>query len=372
MRNFGWRSARIEKRIMLEELLGIKYPIIQAPMAGADSAKFVAAACNAGILGSIGAQYRTPQQIRDVITEVRTLTDRPFAVNLFALPSQTVPNAAQIEASRKQLHSYYQRFGVTPPTDEVVQSSIDPDEQLLAVLDSGVAVFSFTLGIPSPEWLRRLKEKSIKIIGTATNVAEARALHDAGVDAIVAQGSEAGGHRGTFIGSFEDSMIGSISLIPQMVDAVNIPVIAAGGIMDGRGIAAAFALGAAGVQLGTAFLTVNESPTHQNYKIAVQGHQADQTTITRVFSGGAARGINNKYIKENADKPLLPFPYHNALTRGFRKVANETGEIEYTNLWCGQSGKLARQISTSELVHHLVDETQAIINDLAQRHSLKR
>lgn len=153
-------------------------------------------------------------------------------------------------------------------------------------------------------------------------------------------------------------------MIPHVVDAVKIPVVAAGGIMDGRGIAAAFALGAQGVQLGTAFLTVAESPVHAAYKKAIKEHDADDTTITKVFSGGAARGIDNEFISENRNKPLLPFPYHNSLTRPFRKIANETGQIDYTNLWSGQGGRLAREIALAELVKHLVDETEDVLKKL--------
>ncbi len=327
-------------------------------MAGADNAKFVAAACNAGILGSLGAQYRTPEEIADAIKEIRSLTDKPFAVNLFALNNVMAPNDAQIAQAREHLQSYYAKFGVPVPATELVKARIDPEAQLKVILDAQVPVFSFTLGIPSEDWIRALKGKSIYIIGTATNITESRALALAGVDAITAQSSEAGGHRGTFIGSFDNSMIGGMALIPQIVDAVKLPVIAAGGIMDGRGIAAALTLGAQAVQMGTAFLTVDESPAHQAYKNAIKTHEAEDTTITKVFSGGAARAIQNDYIAANTASPLLPFPYHNNLTRPFRKAANETGQIEYTNLWCGQAGRLAREIEISKLVETLMTETE--------------
>jgi nitronate monooxygenase len=348
----------------LQDLLKVRYPIIQAPMAGSDSPQFVAAACNAGVLGSLGGQYRTPEELKKAITEIRSLTDRPFAVNLFALPDQKAPTEEEIEKALSALEKHYKQLGVARPSAHSVKNTIDPDEQLQVILDEKVPVFSFTLGLPKERWMNKLKEKSIVLIGAATNVKEARALEAAGVDAITAQGSEAGGHRGTFIGPYEKSMIGNMALIPQVVDAVKIPVVAAGGIMDGRGIAAAFALGAKGVQLGTAFLTVTESPVHANYKKAIRNHDADDTVITKVFSGGAARGIHNEFVAEHQDKRQLPFPYHNSLTRPLRKVANETGQIQYTNLWTGQGGRLAREITIDELVKHLIAETEDVLKKM--------
>jgi nitronate monooxygenase len=354
-----------KKNHYLQARLKVQYPIIQAPMAGTDSPEFVAAACNAGVLGSLGAQYRSPEEIGKAIAKIRSLTDNPFAVNLFTLDRRTVPSNEQIDEARKYLHKYYDQFGVSVPSTESVKLSIDPEAQLQTILEARVPVFSFTLGIPETHWIEEFKSKSTLLIGTATNVKEARALEAAGVDAITAQSSEAGGHRGTFIGSYENSMIGALALIPQLADAVNVPIIAAGGIMDGRGIAAAFALGAQGVQLGTAFLTVSESPAHAAYKRAIQEHEADDTVITKVFSGGAARGIKNAFIEANSDKPLLPFPYQNSLTRPIRKIANETGQIEYTNLWSGQGGHLAREMSVNDLVKRLMTETEDVLNKLS-------
>jgi nitronate monooxygenase len=350
----------------MRELLNIQYPIIQAPMAGTDGPEFVAAACNAGILGSLGGQYRTPDELKKAIAEIRRHTDKPFAINLFALNQDAVPSDDQIAEARDRLQKYYDHFGISSPSIETVKTTIDPEAQLETILAARVPVFSFTLGIPKTRWIQAFKSVSTVLIGTATNVKEARALEVAGVDAITTQGSEAGGHRGTFIGPVENSLIGGLALIPQVVDAVKIPIIAAGGIMDGRGIAAALALGAQGVQLGTAFLTVTESPAHAAYKKAVREHDADHTTITKVFSGGAARGIENMYIAENSDEPLLPFPYQNALTRSFRKLANLSGQIEYTNLWSGQGGRLAKDVTLNELVIQLMSETEDVLHKLSK------
>src|SRR5277367_5094587 len=167
----------------LQDLLRVRYPIIQAPMAGSDSPQFVAAACNAGVLGSLGGQYRTPEELKNAIAEIRNLTDKPFGVNLFALPDQTVPSDEQIEQASAALDRYYEQFGISRPSTQTVKSSIDPEAQLRVILDARVPVFSFTLGIPKDSWIRAFKKESIILIGAATNVKEARALEAAGVDA---------------------------------------------------------------------------------------------------------------------------------------------------------------------------------------------
>ncbi|HEY9757929.1 MAG TPA: nitronate monooxygenase [Oculatellaceae cyanobacterium] len=344
--------------------LGIKHPIIQAPMAGSDNPTLVAAASNSGVLGSLGAQYRSPEEIRKAIQHIRDLTDKPFAINLFALPKTVPPTESEIRTAATPLERYYAKFNIQTPTPASVRSTIDAEAQLQVLLDERVPIFSFTLGVPDSKWLDAFRENGTLLIGTATNIDEALLLERSGVDALTAQGTEAGGHRGTFIGAHEDSMVGLMSLIPELVDTVKIPVIAAGGIMDGRGIAAAFALGAQAVQLGTAFLGVNECSVHQAYKDALKTHTSNQTKITKVFSGGAARGIDNEFMHENAETPLLPFPYHNSLTRPIRKVANESGLTEYTNLWSGQSGRLLREVSTNELVKALIDETKSAVDNL--------
>jgi nitronate monooxygenase len=350
--------------MQLSKLLGTKYSIIQAPIAGSDNPKLVAAASKAGALGSLGGQYRTPEDLCKAITEIRGMTSEPFAVNLFAFRQENIPSDDQIEKTRSYLNGYYSKLGIPVPSTESIKNGIDPEAQLNVLIEEKIPVFSFTLGLLEDKWVKAFRKNGTLVIGTATNVKEAKALAEAGVDAITAQGSEAGGHRGTFIGAHEDSMIGGFALIPQLVDAVRVPIIAAGAIMDGRAIAAALALGAAGVQLGTAFLTVSECPVNAEYKKAIHNHDADDTTITKVFSGAPARGIRNSFIEENADNPLLPFPYHNNLTRPIRKVANESGQIEYTNLWSGQGGRLAREVSAKELIETLVEETNEVLAEL--------
>jgi nitronate monooxygenase len=242
------------------------------------------------------------------------------------------------------------------------------DEQLAAALESGAWVFSFTFGVLAAGTIAAIKARGLFLIGTATTVAEAVALEQAGVDAVVAQGSEAGGHRGTFVGAFETGMVGTIALVPQMVDAVRVPVIASGGIMDGRGIAAALALGASAVQMGTAFLTCDEAGIPEAYKQAILAAHEDQTRLTRAFSGRPARGIANRFMTEDersdAAETILPFPLQNALTRPLRNAAAQQGRAEFLSLWAGQGVRLARRQPAASLIARLVDEAEMVVGRL--------
>ncbi|MGH7906649.1 MAG: NAD(P)H-dependent flavin oxidoreductase, partial [Candidatus Binataceae bacterium] len=251
----------------------------------------------------------------------------------------------------------FEQLGLEPPQAPEPRL-IQFERQMEVVLDENAPIFSFTFGIPDPPFLKVLKQKKMTIIGTATTVAEARALADAGVDAIVAQGSEAGAHRGSFMRPLEESLVGGLALVPQAVDAVPVPVIASGGIMDGRGIIAARALGAAGVQMGTAFLTCAESGASQAYKDAVCAAGDDATTLTRAFSGRLARGIVNSFIDqlEPYESAFLPFPLQNSLTRPLRTAAAKKGDTRYMSLWAGQAASLARPLPARELIDLLVRE----------------
>jgi nitronate monooxygenase len=229
-------------------------------------------------------------------------------------------------------------------------------------------VLSFTFGLLPDAVVAAAAARGIALIGTATTVAEARALEQAGVAAIVAQGSESGGHRGTFLGDFAAAQVGTIALVPQIVDAVAVPVIASGGIMDGRGIAAALALGAAGVQLGTAFLTCREAGVVDAYKDAILHAAETDTRVTRAFSGRPARGIANRFMREieNGDAgAVAPFPLQNALTRPLRSAAARQGRAEFLSLWAGQGAPLARRQGAAELVARLVAETRTAIGNVA-------
>jgi len=348
----------------LTQMLGCEHPVIQAPMAGGgDTPELVAAVGNAGGFGFIGAAYLTPEQIVDSAQRVRALTPRPFGINLFApLPA---PPEQSLDAAIARLAPYHAELGLPPPAAPQVPA--DPfDAQLAAALGSGASAISFTFGLLPMAAVTAIQARGLRLIGTATTVAEAIALRDSGVDAIVAQGSEAGGHRGTFLGDFGDAQIGTLALVPQVVDAVSVPVIASGGIMDGRGIAAALALGAGAVQLGTAFLTCSEAGVAEVYKDAILRSPETATRITRAFSGRPARGIVNRFmtgIDADADA-IAPFPVQNVITRPMRRAAAKQGRAEFLSLWAGQGLRLARRQSAAELIERLRGETHQAISSL--------
>jgi nitronate monooxygenase len=346
----------------LTKRLQIRHPIIQAPMAGGgDTPRLIAAVCEAGALGSIGAAYLTPQQIADSAGAVRSLTSRPFGINLFA-PVRVPEGSRDVRRALDRVAPHYAELGLPAPASPSAPADAFP-EQLAAAIESGASVFSFTFGMLPAGTIEAVKRRGLFLAGTATTVEEAVALEKAGVDAVVAQGSEAGGHRGSFAGDFETSMVGTIALVPQMADAVRVPVIASGGIMDGRGIAAALALGASAVQMGTAFLTTEEAGVPECYKEAILGAGEHQTRLTRAFSGRPARGIVNRFMEQVDRDPgaILPFPLQNALTRPLRTAAAKAGRAEFLSLWAGQGLRLARREPAAQLVARLVAETDAAI-----------
>ncbi|ATB44382.1 enoyl-[acyl-carrier-protein] reductase [Cystobacter fuscus] len=341
----------------LAALLGVEHPIIQAPMAGgATTPELVAAVSNAGGLGSTGAAYLKPEDIVKHSRRVRELTDRPFAINLFVPP----PPPAEVAPDRMLavLADYHARLGLAPP-----QPPTSPmpsfEEQVDAVAESGARVFSFIFGVPPAGVLARLRARGLVLAGTATTVREAKLLEEAGVDFIVAQGSEAGGHRGTFVGPVEKALVGTMALVPQVADAVGLPVVASGGLMDGRGIRAARALGAAGVQLGTAFLTCPESGIAPVYKAALREAKDDSTVLTRAFSGRPARGIANDFTEALRDSPdILPFPLQHAATTPLRGASAARGDSRFMALWAGQAAALSRSLPAAELMRTLIEESE--------------
>jgi len=360
-------SDAMTSRPSLTERLGLRHPIIQAPLAGGgDTPELVAAVGEAGGFGFIGAAYLTPPQIADAARAVKAHTGRPFGVSLFApLRAPDVPKNPAAALAR--LAPYYADLGLGPPELPAPAPDGFP-AQLAAALESGASAFSFTFGIVPSEAIAAVKARGMFVLGTATTVDEAIDLERAGVDAIVAQGSEAGGHRGTFAGPFEAGMIGIVALVPQIVDAVGVPVVASGGIMDGRGIAAALALGAAAVQMGTAFLTCDEAGIPPVYKDAILSAHENATQITMAFSGRPARGIANRFMTEMAAGPgddyILPFPLQNALTRPLRTAASRQARSEYLSLWAGQGVRLARRQPAAELVARLARETNETLERL--------
>ncbi len=352
------------------EVWGIEHPIVQAPMAGGPTTpELVAAVSNAGGLGSLGAAYLPPEKIREEVRKIRDLTQAPFAVNLF-VPAPFEADPQQIERSERLLEPYRRELGLEPakpgPQTRYLE---DFDEQLAVVIEERVPVFSSTFGsLPSAE-VERLKENGSKVVGTATTVEEGKKLQAEGVDAVVAQGAEAGGHRGTFLGEFGTSMVGTMALVPQMVDALAVPVIASGGIADGRGIAAALCLGAQAAQMGTAFLACEESGAHPSYKAAVLEATEDGTAITRAFSGRPARGIRNRLLLELAEHEgeIAPYPVQNALTQGIRAAARKQDRPEFMSLWAGQAVRLVRPTKAAELVRSVVDEAEVALGELVRR-----
>lgn len=352
----------------LSARLGLACPIVVAPMAGgATTVDLVAASCEAGAMGSLAGAYSTPNQIAEMARAVRAKTARPFAVNLFAPTAPPDPPADPAPAV-ELVAAYHAELGLAPPGPPGTSADLF-EEQLEAVIESGPAVFSFTFGLIPPAAVAALKARGIILMGTATTVEEARRLEAAGVDAVIAQGSEAGGHRGTFAHEFESAMVGTMALVPQVVDAVRVPVVASGGIMDGRGVAAALALGAEAVQMGSAFLASQEAGVLEGYKRAVLGASEQQTRLTRAFSGRPARGLVNRFMTEVESAgpgAILPFPLQNALTRALRRAAAEADRAEFLSLWVGQGLRLARRGTTAEIVARIVADTDAVVRRLAE------
>lgn len=345
----------------LTKMLKTDYPIIQAPMAGGiTTPELVASVSEAGGLGSIGAGYLSPDQLRDQVWAVKRMTSKPFGVNLF-VPEESSVTEEQLKTAYELLQSYRDELQVKSEVPTLPNRSAF-EEQVNVVVEEQVPVCSFTFGVPSKEVINVLKERNTTVLGTATTVKEALINEDRGMDAVVVQGSEAGGHRGTFAVDFNEGMIGLMALIPQVVDHITIPVIAAGGIMDGRGVMASFTLGAQGVQMGTAFLPCQESGAHDSYKEAVLHAKEDETAITTAFSGKPARGIRNRFMIEmDTHKDLIPdYPIQNALTKDIRKEAAKQNRIEFMSLWSGQNPRLSKRQSARELIVTIVSEIEAI------------
>lgn len=339
------------------------YPIIQAPMAGGfTTPQLVAAVSNAGGIGALAAPLLSPQEMGRQIAQIRALTSKPFNVNLFV---QTMPQPTVEEIHRAQ--------ELLRPIREVLGWSELPmpakwcedfNAQFDALIAARPAIASFAFGILTRSQVERLHDAGIYVIGTATNVMEAQAWEAVGVDAVCAQGIEAGGHRGTFIGAQHDG-VGTMALVPLIADAVPLPVIAAGGIMDGRGIAAAFALGAQAVQMGTAFLATDEAGTNPVYKArlleATHTPSRALTRLTRAFSGRYARGLVNRFIEamQEVEQQVPAYPVQNALTGAIRAQAATMQDPEFMSLWAGQGVAMIRALPAAQLLETLVTEWHA-------------
>ena len=345
----------------LTDLLGNEHPIIQAPMAGSTTVELVAAVCNAGGIGSMGYSETPTETIREDAEKIRKLTDKPFNLNFFAHDTP-VSKPDVVESARERLKPFYSEVGLSEIPRDVSKPLLTfTEERLELLLDIKPPLVSFHFGLPESTAIELLKEAGCRILCSATTTAEAIALEQSGVDIVVAQGWEAGGHRGSFDVNHEDHGVGTIALVPQIVDAVNIPVVAAGGIADGRGIAAAFMLGACGVQMGTAFLSCPEANVSDVHLDAIQNARDDDTRLTKAFSGRPARARRNDYIESIAGHrlPLPDFPTMYTLSDPLREASDDT--LDFRFLLYGQAAALNREMPAAELVLTLVTETQNLL-----------
>jgi len=345
-----------DRRIL--DLLGIELPIVQAPMAGPNTPELVIAVAEAGGLGSMPCAMLSPDQIRNEVGVIRQRTSKPINLNFFChTPAPADP--AREATWRQRLAPYYVEFGLDP-TAPVPAANRAPFDATLCDLVEALRpeIVSFHFGLPKPDLLDRVKATGAKILSSATTVAEAVWLEQHGCDAIIAQGFEAGGHRGIFLSDDLSTQIGTMALVPQVVDAVKLPVIAAGGIADARGIVAAFALGASAVQIGTAYLLCPEMKVPAPHRQALKRARSDETALTNLFTGRPARGIVNRIMREigpvSADAPA--FPQAGGALAPLRAKTEPVGSGDFMSLWSGQAIRLAREMPAGELTRYLADE----------------
>lgn len=344
-------------------------PIVQAPMLGAHDERLALAASRAGAVGSFPISGHAPQDIEPAIVALRAAAgDAPFAINLFVLPEPASASAEALEAALARLKPWYERLGAPLPEHP---NSFAPDfeGQLAALTRAAPPVASFTFGVLSRAQVEALHAAGTYVLGTANTAAEARAWAEAGADGIVSQGMEAGGHRGNFLADIEDSLIGTLALTATILTAVDLPVIAAGGIMDGRGVAAALSLGAKAAQMGTAFLLSEQATTNAHWRRAIEGAQDDATRLTRAFSGRYARGIENQFMRDmrSVERDVPAYPIQNRLTQPLRAAAAKAGDAQMLSLWAGQGVKLARPGDAEAMLRGWWEEARAAARSLAHR-----
>jgi nitronate monooxygenase len=349
-----WRTTDLTR------LLGCDVPIVQAPLGGGPGTpELTAAVGDAGGFGMLGGGYLDPGDLTDALARTRALSGRPFGVNLFLAPP---PRRTGSAAARAALAEVAAELGLDAAVPREPRGLPDPDAQLDAVLASDARLVTFAFGAPRAEVVARLHRAGRLVGGTAQSAADARALGELGVDLVVAQGAEAGGHRGGLSRTGSGDVPGLVALLPAVVDAVDLPVMAAGGISDGRGVAAALALGAQAVALGTAFLRTPEAGTGAAYREALAGADETSTVTTRAFSGRAARGLPNAYLRAFDDDEkaveVPDFPVMNYLSRPLRSASAAAGTAEAQSLWAGQGVGLSRELPAAELVAVLVAETE--------------
>ncbi|MDP3690606.1 nitronate monooxygenase family protein [Bradyrhizobium sp.] len=351
----------------LLDLFKTEFPIVLAPMAGVVDADLVIAAAQGGALGSLPCAMFSPEKAREQINIIRQRVATPLNVNFFChTPVEADP--ARETGWKKRLSPYYSELGLDPAAPVNAANRAPFDEAMCALVEElKPEIVSFHFGLPDPALLERVKAAGCIVMSSATIVREAIWLEENGADVIIAQGAEAGGHRGMFLTDNIAEQPGTFALVPQVVDAVKVPVIAAGGIADGRGIAAAFALGAAGVQIGTAYLRCPESKVVAPARVALAQARDDSTVITNVMTGRPARGVANRVMREvgpiSPDAPAFP---HSATALGSLKAAAEKlGKVDFTNLWAGQAVRLGRDMPAAELTRALAGAALARLSRMA-------
>jgi nitronate monooxygenase len=355
----------------LSQRLSLDVPIFLAPMASVTSPVLAAAVAGAGALGAFGCAFTQPDAMRRDAAAVRAVTDRPFQLNFFVAPQ---PKPVSPEAQRDALAAvapFYRELGLPAPAPAAAPYAPDLDAQLDAALEIKPAVVTFHLGELPAARIRSFRQAGIAVGGSATCVAEARRLQELGVDFVVAQGGEAGGHRGTWTRDPHSALTGTLALTRLLVKSVDVPVVAAGGIMDGEAVAAVLALGAQAAQVGTAFIPCPESAASEAHRAALLSSGEDETSLTDKFSGKPARGIRNRYMREAAEKdiPRLPFPAQNLLTGPLRAASAKVDSPDFLALWAGQAVALSRRMGAAELVRTLEREALEAIERVA---SLRR
>ncbi len=350
----------------LIELFKIEIPIVQAPMAGAMDWELVAAVSSAGGIGSLPCAMLGADQIHDQVKKIRGQTQKPINLNFFC-HTTAVPNGAREAAWRERLAPYYREMGIDPAAPVPTRNLLPFDAERCAVVeDLKPEVVSFHFGMPDRVLLDRVKAAGCRVASSATTTAEARWLEQHGADAVIAQGQEAGGHRGMFLTEGIARQVGTLALVPQIVDAVKVPVIAAGGIADERGIAAAFALGAAGVQIGTAYLFCPESKISTVYRSALAAAHDDSTVLTNLMSGRPARAIMNRLMRDIGPLSTLPpqFPLSASALAPLRAKAEAQGLGDFSGMWAGQAASLGRALPAAEFTRKLAVGTLELLHAL--------
>lgn len=350
-----------DRRIL--DLFGIDLPIIQGPMAGVSTPAMAIAVSEAGGLGSLACAQLTLDQARSDLATIRQATKRPINVNFFC-HRPPAPEPARIKAWRDLLAPYYRELGLDPEAPIPETKRVPFDDGFCALVEEAKPeVASFHFGLPERSLLDRVRATGAKIISSATTVAEARWLEERGCDAVIAMGLEAGGHRGNFLPGDMARQIGTFALVPQVADAVKVPVIAAGGIADGRGIVAALALGASAVQIGTAYMFTPEAKLPTPHLQALRTAAAEDTMVTNLFTGRPARGIVNRLMRDlGAISPAAPsFPLAAGALAPLKAKAEAAGSGDFTNLWSGQAARLARELPAAELTRRLAAEALAML-----------